>query len=163
MTDIFPNLPDNARVWVYQSSREFNIEEAAEVQQAIDAFVQAWTSHSRDVIADGKLIHNRFIVLCADETQFAVSGCSIDSSVRFVKDLGGKYNIDLFDRLNLAYVDAYNKVQTLRKPAFAQLIAEGTITDNTNVFNNLVATKAELLSQWQVPLKDSWHAKIFAV
>lgn len=163
MTDIFPNLPDNARVWVYQSNRVFTADEAAEVQRAIDAFVKAWTSHSRDVIADGKLLFDRFIVLCADETQFAVSGCSIDSSVRFIKDIAAKYSIDPFDRLNLAYVDANGAVQALRKPAFAQLIAEGTITDNTIVFNNLVANKAQLLSNWQVPLKDSWHAKVFAV
>lgn len=161
MTDIFPNLPDNARVWVYQSGRELTPTEATEAQQAIDAFVKAWTSHSREVIADGKLVHNRFIVLCSDETQFAISGCSIDSSVRFVKELGAKYNIDLFDRLSLTYMDANGAVQALRKPAFAKLVTDGTITDNTTVFNNLVGTKAELLSQWQVPLKDSWHAKVF--
>lgn len=162
MTDIFPNLPDNARVWVYQSNREFTADEAVEVQQAIDGFVSAWTSHSRDVIANGKLLYNRFIVLCADETQFVVSGCSIDSSVRFIKEIAAKYTIDPFDRLNLAFMDAEGTVKALKKGAFAEQIAQGSITDDTTVFNNLVNSKQQLLSNWQVPLKDSWHAKVFA-
>ena len=46
--------------------------------------------------------------------------------------------------------------------SFEKLIAEGKVTDHTVVFNNMVTTLAELNVNWEVPMKDSWHAKVFA-
>jgi hypothetical protein len=39
-----------------------------------------------------------------DERKAGVSGCSTDSSVRFIKSLGEKYKVDFFNRTNLAFV-----------------------------------------------------------
>jgi hypothetical protein len=35
----------------------------------------------------------------------SASGCSIDSSVRFVKSLGAELNIDFFNRLNVLVIE----------------------------------------------------------
>lgn len=161
MQDLFPQLPANARVWVYQSNRVFTAEETSQIQQAIDQFVAEWSSHSRDVIAAGALLYNRFLVLVADETEFTVSGCSIDSSVAFVKQLTQQYQVDFFDRMQVAWI-AGEEVHSADRVGFEKAMATGDITEDTIVFNNMITTKDQLITSWQIPLKDSWHARVFA-
>jgi hypothetical protein len=156
------NLPDNSKVWVYQSSREFTVEETQAINKLIKQFTANWTSHKLAVPADGAVLYNRFVVLMVDESEAGVGGCSIDSSVRFIKDVQDKYNTDFFDRLSVAY-KVGEQVKLASKPEFEEQIAKGEVTDETIVFNNLIATKADLLSKWEIPLKESWHARVFAV
>ncbi len=103
-------------------------------------------------------MHARFLVLAVDETQAGASGCSIDSSVNFLKKLGAHYQRDLFDRLRFSYVDN-GAVHTVSKDDFAQLYQDGTINDETLVFDPLLKTVEELSSGFQKPLKDSWHSR----
>lgn len=160
MQDLFPQLPDNARVWVYQSKRVFSSEEANEIQQAVDSFVKDWASHSRQVMALGALLHHRFLILAADETAFTVSGCSIDSSVAFVKQIGQQYQVDFFDRMQVAW-KAGEEVHSAGREGFEQAISSGEVDEDTIVFNNMVTTKQQLLHNWQTPFKESWHARVF--
>jgi hypothetical protein len=46
----YHQLPENAKVWIYQSSRNFNVEEVAELSIDIEAFVEAWQSHQVPVL-----------------------------------------------------------------------------------------------------------------
>ena len=41
----FDTLNDNSRVWVYQSSREFNAEEVKTIAAKLKDFVNEWTRH----------------------------------------------------------------------------------------------------------------------
>lgn len=160
MQDHFPELPDNARVWIYQSDRAFTPAEQTQLNAAIADFVTQWSSHSRQVIAGGQLLHDRFVVLVADESAFSVSGCSIDSSVHFIKQLEKQYGVDFFNRMNLA-CQLGKTIQALDRITFQKHVDAGDITPDTLVFNNLVATKRDLLDKWMVPARDSWHFKLF--
>lgn len=153
------NLPDNAKVWIYQSTRPFTAGEAIEITGKVNAFVQQWTSHKAGVRGDGQLINTRFVVLMADEDFEKPSGCSIDSSVRFIKELELRYNTNFFDRWNIAYMKN-GEVLSCTKDELPTLLENGTITDETIVFNNLVQTKADMLTKWQIPYKDSWLKRI---
>lgn len=153
------NLPDTSRVWIYQSTRPFTAGEAIEINESVATFVQQWTSHKAGVRGDGQLINTRFVVLMADEDFEKPSGCSIDSSVRFIKELEQRYNTNFFDRWNIAYVKD-GEVLSCTKEELPALLQSGSITDDTIVFNNLVQTKAELNTKWQVPYKDSWLKRI---
>lgn len=77
-----------------------------------------------------------------------------------MKDLENEYQINLFDRFNLAYRDG-EEIKSVSRNDFEELIKDGTINGNTLVFNNLVQTLAELKTKWEVPLKDSWHIQLF--
>lgn len=160
--DLFKNLPDNARVWIYQSPRKFTTDEVEKLTKQINDFVAEWTSHSREVIAEGKVLYDRFIILVADENQFKVSGCSIDGSVRFIQSLEQEFNIDLFDRFNIAF-KANGEISATDKDSFQELIDKGSVKEDTIVFNNMVTTKQELNSNWEIPLKESWHSRFFKV
>jgi len=157
---LFPDLPNTSRVWVYQSNRLFTEAEAAAIAANIKAFVDEWTAHKLKVYADGALLYNRFVILAADEHQVGVSGCSIDSSVRFIKELGTQYGVDFFDRFHVAY-KVGEEVRSANREGFESLIASGTITPDTIVYNNLVDNLTDLRTKWEVPFKESWHSRVF--
>lgn len=148
-------LPPHARVWVYQSVRAFNENETAFAEDKIKEFVRQWTSHREQVTGDGFLLYNRFVVLMADEEQVAIGGCSVDSSVRFVKSLEQHLNTNFFDRWNIAYIKN-NEVRNCGMAEFEKLVECGDVSDETIVFNNLVHTKKDFETNWKVPYAKSW-------
>jgi hypothetical protein len=155
----FSNLPAGSRVWVYQSDRAFSDTEAKEISTAIEQFVSQWLAHKAKVIGDGALLYNRFIVLAADEEKLHVSGCSIDSTVRFIRELGAKYDVNFFDRFYTCYWSD-NKIVDADFDHFKTLMEQGIISDDTIVFNNLVTTIEGLEKNWQIPLSQSWHKRV---
>ena len=98
MTDLIA-LDEGSKVWIYHCSDVIPEEKIPEIKQHIFNFVSQWVSHSRELKAYGNIFHNRLLCLFVDESQAGASGCSIDSSVRFIKDLGAHYNVDFFDRM----------------------------------------------------------------
>jgi|SRR5215213_10232011 len=154
-------LPDNfspeSKVWVYQSSRLFTLHEALEIESLLNKFSSEWRSHGEEVYAYCNLFFGRFVILMADESHAGVSGCSTDSSVRFIKDLGQKFNVDFFNRTNLAFV-INNKIQILPMNQLHYALDNYFINPDTLYFNNLVPTKEELENSWIIPVKNSWIA-----
>jgi hypothetical protein len=156
------NFNDSSKVWIYQSSRLFLMSEAYEMEDMLNNFVSTWKSHGDTVKGFANLFFGQFIVLIADETQSGVSGCSTDSSVRLIKEIEQKFNVDLFNRLNLAFI-IKNKVQLLPLSQLNYAVENNFITPDTLYFNNTVLTKKELLEKWIVPAKASWLAGKIAV
>jgi hypothetical protein len=148
----------SSRVWIYQSSRPFRFSEALDLEDMMNQFVEAWTSHGADVKGYSNLFFGQFIILMADETHAGVSGCSTDSSVRFIKEVERHFQVNLFDRQMLAFgIDG--KVQMVPLSQIDYAIKNGFIHADTIYFNNIVGTKQELLDNWLIPVKDSWLAK----
>jgi hypothetical protein len=152
------NFSPNSRVWIYQSNRLFSLNEAFAIEDQINQFCYAWRSHGAEVKATGLLLFGQFIILMSDETEVGVSGCSTDSSVRFIKDLGQQYHVDFFDRTSLAFF-IKDKIQILPMAQLNYALENEFINGETLYFNNLVQTKAELQSSWIIPAKNSWLAK----
>src|SRR4051794_29415057 len=95
---------NNSRVWIYQSSRMFMISEAFELEDMLRDFVESWDSHGAPVKGYANLFFGRFIIIMADESATGVSGCSTDSSVRLIKSIEKKFNVEMFNRQTLAFV-----------------------------------------------------------
>ena len=144
-----------SRVWIYQAGRLLTMSEALDAEQRLNDFAEQWQSHGADVKAAGRLFFGQFVVLIADETHAGVSGCSTDSSVRFVKSLETAYGIHLFDRTTLAFV-IKDKVQLLPYSQLQYAFDNGFINADTLYFNNLAANLADLENNWIVPVKESW-------
>lgn len=152
-------LSSSSRVWIYQANPAFAEKDLSELQAILNQFAAQWVSHSRQLQAVAEVRYGRFIVLMVDESQAGASGCSIDSSVRFMKQLEQKYKVDLFDRMIFAYQQK-GKVLTADRDTFAKLYQQNVIDDNTLVFDNLVNTKADLEQKWLKPLHESWHMRM---
>ncbi|WP_346236686.1 hypothetical protein ABDK00_014345 [Niabella insulamsoli] len=144
-----------SRVWVYQASRLLSMGEAIDAEQKIESFTAQWQSHGADVRAAGFLFFGQFVILIADETAASVSGCSTDSSVRFIKSLEASYGVNFFDRTTLAFV-IKDKIQLLPYTQVQYALDNGYLTGDTPYFNNLVANKQQLEESWIIPLKASW-------
>lgn len=147
-----------SRVWVYQSSRMFTLSEALNIEEQLQVFTRQWQSHGADVKAAGYLFFGQFLILMADETQAGVSGCSTDSSVRFVKQLENIYQVSFFDRTNIAFV-VKDKIQLLPLNQVQYAVNQQFITRDTLYFNNMVLTKAQLESEWLIPVSQNWLAQ----
>jgi len=154
----FSELPGDARIWIYQSNRPFTHEEAAAVKAACEAFLSGWTTHGNDLHAGVDMPYNRFIIFGLDAQQGGASGCSIDSSVRFIQSLEAQYNVDLLDKMNVTYKQGPHVAhKTLID--FKKMAKDRSVSANTVVFNNLVTTKAEYENYWEVPASESWHGQ----
>lgn len=159
MTTTYNILPATSRVWTYQSDRPFTAEEQAKIETQIQQFAKSWVSHSNQLQAFAEIRHNRFVVLMVDESRAGASGCSIDSSVRFMQQLGETYGINFFDRMLFAYQKNGN-VHSVPRMEFAKLYQTGEINDETLVFDTLVKNKGDLDTKWLKPLSKSWHKRM---
>ena len=146
--------PDS-RVWIYQGNRIFSLPEALEIEEILKQFTAQWQSHGAPVKGAGHLFFGQFIILMADESLTGVGGCSTDSSVRLVKEIEQKYNVNMFERTTLAFV-VKDKVELLPLTHLQHAFDNGFIDSDTLYFNNLVQTKEELEDKWMIPVKDSW-------
>ena len=156
----YHSLSDKSRVWIYQANRPFADQDIPRIRAAVDRFAKQWISHNRQLKAFGDVLHNRFIVLIVDESHAGASGCSIDKSVYFLKELQQEFQVDLFDRLSFSFVSNDGMVHTLPKDLFAQWYAEGKIDDTTTVFDTLVASKEAFDREFKKPLGQSWHRRM---
>ncbi len=155
------NFPEgfspSSRVWIYQSNRPFNEQEVLEINEQLHQFTAQWNAHGDPVKGWGGVVMNHVIILMADETETAVSGCSTDSSVRIIKSLEKQYEVNLFDRLLLGFI-VKDKVQLLPLAQVPYALEKGYIDENTLYLNNTVLNKADLDTKWLIPLKESWLA-----
>jgi hypothetical protein len=155
-TELLPeDFSGSSRVWIYQAHRLFMLSEALKIEEMLEAFVRDWKTHGTPVKGYANLFYGQFIVLMADETATGVSGCSTDSSVHLIKQIEQQFQVQLFDRLNLAfYIDG--KVQMVPIAQLPYALENGLISPEALYFNNTVQTKEELRTKWLIPMKDSW-------
>ena len=151
---------EHSRVWIYQSDKELSAEQSAQILDEMSSFAAEWTAHNHQLKAKAEIKYNRFLILVVDETQAGASGCSIDKSVNFMKKLEQQFDLNLFDRFNMAYREG-EKVLSAPRHEFEELLKAGKINTGTIVFNNLVQDIQQLETKWEVPFKDSWHIQLF--
>ena len=152
----FDKLPLNSRVWVYSSNRKFIQKEIISIRKDLEDFLSIWTSHNQNLETAFELRYDRFIIIAVNQELNSASGCSIDESVRFIKKLENKYEVDLLDKMNVIYKQdkhLYHK----KLNEFISMYKNNSVSLNTVVFNNLVNTIGEYKVKWEVPVKESWH------
>lgn len=154
----YNNLPNSSRVWIYQSNREFSDKEVGFITEKAKEFINNWTRHGDNLKGSFTIKYNQFLVLAVDENFNNVSGCSIDASVRFIRQLESALQLDLMNKMNVTFKDG-NHINLLKLADFQQFAKNKKITEETIVFNNLVTTKQDFENNWEVPAKQSWHKR----
>jgi hypothetical protein len=148
------------RIWIYQSSRELTADEAILILKRLEEFTEGWKAHGKQLAARAEIRHNRFVIIFLNEQVAAATGCSIDKSVHLLKAIEKELGIDLFDRMRIAYRKG-DSIVDVSRAGFEQAIEAGEVDENTIVFDNTVQTSGELDTRWEVPAKESWHARVF--
>ena len=156
----FDVISEESRIWIYQSNRALSPVEVIEIEAKIKDFLISWTAHGSDLQASFLIKYNRFIVISLNESFNIATGCSIDSSVRFIQELEKLYDVSLLDKMNVSYRHgefiAYKPLIEFKK-----MIKNRSISKKTIVFNNLINSKSEFLNNWEVPIEESWHNRFF--
>lgn len=152
-------MPNYARVWVYQANKNLTDSEVQIIQQILENQIDNWAAHGADLAGSVQVLHNRFVVVSVDEKQNQASGCSIDASTRWLKDLGAELNIDFFDR-SVAFLQN-DELQTVEINKIKLLVTDDILTSNTLIFNNLVSNIKEFKDNWTVKASDSWMKRYF--
>jgi len=153
------SFPDSARVWVHQADALIPDEQLAEVHNHVMNFAKSWVSHNKDLAATGSILHNRFVVLVVDETKVGASGCSIDKSTHFLQALGHTYSVDFFNRHVYTYIKD-DELHTVSQDELKKLYDDGSLDDETLIFDNLVNSKEIFLDRWVVPIGKSWIKRV---
>ena len=152
-------LPSTTRVWIYMADRVLTDEEVGVIGQKAKAFAAEWAAHGKNLESGSAVLHNRFLILMVNEDAHGASGCSIDGSVRFIKQLEADHQIDFFNRMLVAYQTDDGQVDTVPMSQLKSLVASGQLSADTIVFNNMVQTIGEMQTEWTKPLKDSLYAR----
>jgi hypothetical protein len=141
--NLFEGFSDDSRVWLYNASRPITPTEAAFVQENLEHFASQWKAHSTPLKAKACMLNEYTIAFVVDQSEASASGCSVDSSVRFVKELGKELEVDFFNRMQVVVEnkEGQRALHPYRKLAELEGYAH---------YNPLVDTLKVLKEEWLV-------------
>ena len=154
----FKTMPDDSRIWIYQSNRDFNESEIRIINDKTISFLDNWQAHGKDLECSYSIIDKRFIIIAVNESVNPIGGCSIDFSLQLIKDISNTIGIDLLNRLVVNYrLD--NKVESLSLSDLKNKIKDGDFSPETIIFNTAINSKSELLNNFEIDIRSSWLSK----
>ncbi|WP_460538051.1 hypothetical protein [Echinicola sediminis] len=153
-------MSDSSRIWVYQSNRKFTPEEIDLIESRLTVFCDEWNTHGSLMPTSFDIKYDQFIVLSVDESNLGASGCSIDSSVRVLRELDEVLNVNLLDQGKISFLSK-DEVTTSSLGEIKEFIQSGELTANTQVFNPVIQKKEDLESNWLIPASKSWLNRYF--
>lgn len=148
----FTMLPAHCRIWIYQADRELTLAEEKILSDVLAAFCDQWMVHGQPMETSFEIRYNQFVILAANDQ---ASGCSIDSSVRVVKEVGSKLGVDFFNRGLVAFLQS-DRVKTVSVANLKEAFTQGQWNASTLTFNNLIDSKADLEKNWILLARASW-------
>ena len=148
-------MSNDSKIWIYQSNRALTEQEILEVHSSLQKFAAEWLAHGAAVKGWAGVVGSYFLVFAADDKEHGVSGCSIDGSVRLVREWGTALGIDLFERLNLA-CETLQGIQVIHRDQLQIAMAQGILSMDTPVYDNTVLSLGEWKQSWKKPLSNTW-------
>ncbi len=147
---VFQNLPNESRVWLYQTDRALTPTEMGWLANEMKQFVTEWAAHGTKLWADGVVVNPYFVAFAVDESVTPPSGCSIDSSVKFLKAAGKELGVDFFTRMKVC-VDTSDSIQQIDYHDFRNQHLSG----DELIYDALISSLFELRNAWPRKLKES--------
>jgi hypothetical protein len=149
------NLSPESRIWIYQTSRKLNQQEESTIAETLKSFCDQWAAHGSGLSTSFRIDHHCFVLLAVDEQAGDASGCSIDSSVRVLKELEQKLKLDFFDRSEIAF---WHNDEVVKHPLsqLKNLFADGRLNHDSESFNTLAATLGDWNENPRMSVANSW-------
>ena len=152
----YSEISDDAKVWIYPSSRKFYNTEIEALESSIKSFVENWQKEDENFKASYQFLYNRFIVLVVEYSETTISNAVIDASVSFVLELQETYNVELLDKMNVCFKQG-EFVQYKELKDFKKLLKNKALTGKSIIFDNLVNNNYDFKNFWEMPIEDSWY------
>jgi hypothetical protein len=156
----FEKLPDDSRVWVFAADRTLNEQQSQQMLAEVDRFLPSWTAHGSPLTVGRDWRYGRFLTIGVDRSTVGASGCSIDGLFRSLKSLEGKLGASMVTSGLVFFRDQSGAVQSADRWRFTQLGGEGKVSTEMTAFDPTVTTLGEWRARFELPLRDSWHAKL---
>ena len=154
----FKNMPDDSRIWIYQSDRDLIESEMSMIDDKTSSFLDSWQAHGKDLECSYSIIHKRFIIIAVNENINPIGGCSIDYSIQLINDISDSIQVNLLNRLIVNFkID--NKISSASLNDLKSKIKDGTLSSETIIFNTAINTKGELLNNFEINIGSSWLSK----
>ncbi len=147
---LFPSLPDSSKVWLYQSQTEIPLDLHAEIQQKLNLFIGGWAAHGTELFGEATILENYFVVLAVDEAKVKASGCSIDTSVHFIRSLGESFQLEFFNRMHVLIET--NGIKEIVH--FSELASHS----ESFIFDPMITNLGELRRSWKIKISESRFA-----
>ena len=156
----FEQLSPSSRVWIYSSSRPFTEPEQALIRTALQAFCEGWGTHGKGMYTSFEILHEQLLVLAVDESQLGASGCSIDASVRALRQLEESLGLDLVDQGKITLKTSEGSLRVISGLGLKTKVEAGEISPAVEVLQPNLQTKSDLQTLWQ-PVLKSWLSRYF--
>lgn len=102
--DLFSTFSLDSKVWIFPSETDLSLSQKEAIQEKISAFLSSWKAHGNQLQADFEILHNRFVVVVADEKWAQATGCSIDKLTHEMQALEKELRISLLNRMLVHYI-----------------------------------------------------------
>jgi hypothetical protein len=152
----YKEISDDAKVWVYPSSRKFYHTEIEEIEEKVKKFVKNWKTDDENFNVSYQFLYNRFIVLIADDENSTITNTDIDTSVSFILELQETYKVELLDKMNVCFKQG-EFVQYKELKDFKKLVKNRAVTAKTIIFDNLITNNHDFKNFWEIPIEESWY------
>ena len=156
----FEEMPDHARLWIYQAERSLSDQEVEFVAKNTTHFLNQWQAHGQDLKASFDVRFNQFLIITVDEAFSQASGCSIDASVHLIKALENELQLSFITSGKVAFL--HDEVVELYP--FNELksqVQQKTIQPETTVFDNTVQNMGDFKQKWMAESKNTWVGRYF--
>ncbi len=152
----FDQLPDSARLWIFQSSSRLSDVVAEDLQRVAESFVENWTAHQSALHGAVVIVDQLFLVVAVDEKITGASGCSIDKLNQFMRGREQAMNVKWFDRLLVSYKDANGNPHQLRLASIEEKLQSGELSAESLVYDTTIENVEAFRSRFISPLKNTW-------
>lgn len=156
----FEQLPAHSRVWIYQAERILTEKEIEIVKHRLTRFCEGWNTHGNGMPTSFDIFDQQILILAVDESGLGASGCSIDSSVKVLKELESMLGVNLTDQGKVSVRNSSGDLMVFPALGLKSKVQAGELTLEQEVINPLIRTKADLHQLWQ-PVRNSWLNKYF--
>jgi hypothetical protein len=145
------------RVWAFIISKTLSKDELNSLIGSGNNFVKGWTAHEQQLTASFEIFKDKIIIVKVNEDVTGASGCSIDKLTRFIKETEKQFNIELLNRLLVAYKTGEN-IEIVHAAKIKDLLSQNIITENTIIYNTAASNQNEI-NNWEQELKNTWLNK----
>jgi len=156
----FKDMPEDSRVWVYQAAKPFSDEERELIASRLSTFCEGWNTHGNRMPTSFDILENQILILAVDESGLGASGCSIDSSVRTLRELEAEIENNITDQGKVTFRSTSGQLHVASALGIKAKVALGEINNDTEVINPQVQKKKDLKSVW-IPAGNSWLSRFF--
>lgn len=146
--------PTQIRVWIYRSIPKLTAEQENDIARRAGEFIAQWAAHGKKLDADFDILYGHYLVFFVDQTSAQNTGCSIDASVGFIREIEAKYNLGLLDRLQIGFLKDEN-VEFHHFNEIGKLVEEGVLSKEDKVINPMVQNRKEFEEGFIIPLSES--------